>query len=254
MTGTKSYSTTASENVSANTGINWDEGMRPATVNNSARANMADLRSTLNDGPWFEYGVGSKTVAHVYASGTSTTLASATDATAYWHVGRRVRAVGASTGTIYGKVASSAFAASTTTVTYTWDSGSLSNETLAVSAGLPVTGQPVSLVGGGTVAVGADSGTTTCAASSTVNINVPASTAGILFINETSPIGSSSLLIPYDNLGGFVGVGTVSTATSSGTTAMASIAGNAGGGYITFTAKSTGGTVNITYTILRTPR
>lgn len=148
MTGIKSYSTTASENVSANTGINWDEGMPPATVNNSARQNMADARDLANDYPWFEYGVGSKVVAAVYASSTSFTFSSSTDATSYWHIGRRVRAVGSATGTIYGTVTASAFATNVTTVTVAWDSGSLSNETLTVSAGLPVTGNPVGSASG----------------------------------------------------------------------------------------------------------
>ena len=67
MTGINSYSTTASENVQANTGINWDEGMAPGAVNNSARQNMADLRAAFDDLIWFQYGIGSKAVAHVYA-------------------------------------------------------------------------------------------------------------------------------------------------------------------------------------------
>lgn len=143
MTGINSYSTTASENVTANTGINWDEGMAPAAVNNSARQNMADTRSRWNDVAWFQYGIGSKTVAAVYASGTSFTLAGG-DATAHWHTGRRVKAVGSGTGTIYGRVTSSSFSVSTTTVNVAFDSGSLSNESLTIYAGtIPVTGDPI---------------------------------------------------------------------------------------------------------------
>jgi hypothetical protein len=144
MTGVPSYSTTASENVNSNTGINWDEGMPPASVNNSARQNMADMRTQWNDAAWFLYGNGSKTVAHTYASSTSTTIA--TDQTTYYHAGRRIKAVGSGTGTIYGKVASSSYSAPNTTVNYTWDSGSLSNEALTVYASVtPVTGKPLSL-------------------------------------------------------------------------------------------------------------
>lgn len=143
MTGVNSYSTTASENISSNTGINWDEGMPPASVNNSARQNMADMRAAMNDLIWFQYGIGSKTVAAVYGSGTSFTLAGA-DATAAYHNGRPVRAVGATTGTIYGCITNSAYAASTTTVTVEWDSGALSNETLAVYLSqAQVTGNPI---------------------------------------------------------------------------------------------------------------
>lgn len=143
MTGIQSYSTTASENVAANTGITWDEGMNAGLVNNSARQNMADMRSQWNDAVWFQYGVGSKTVPAVYASSSSFTLAGP-DATPYWHTGRRVRASGSSTGTIYGTISSSAFSSSTTTVHVTWDSGSLANETLTIYASIiPVTGYPI---------------------------------------------------------------------------------------------------------------
>lgn len=144
MTGVPSYSTTPSENVQANTGINWDEGMPPAAVNNSARQNMTDMRLQWNDASWFQYGTGSKTsVIPAYASGTSFTIAGV-DVTAYWHVGRRVKAVGTSTGTIYGTITASAFSTNTT-VTVAWDSGSLSNETITVyAATVQATGTPIS--------------------------------------------------------------------------------------------------------------
>lgn len=143
MTGVPSYSTTASENVQSNTGINWDEGMSPAAVNNSARQNMADMRAQWNDAAWFQYGTGSKTtVIPVYVSGTSFKVAGI-DVTAYWHVGRRVKAVGTGTGTIYGTISASAFSTDTT-LTVVWDSGSLSNEALTIYASIiPVTGSPV---------------------------------------------------------------------------------------------------------------
>ena len=154
MTGVPSYSTTASENINAKTGITWDEGMAPASVNNSARQNMADMRSQWNDASWFQYGAGSKTVAAVYASSTSVTFTGA-DATAYWHAGRRVKAVGSGTGTIYGKVASSSYGAGATTVNFTWDSGSLSNEALTVYAStMPVTGKPLTIAACGDAAEG----------------------------------------------------------------------------------------------------
>lgn len=142
MTGISSYSTTASENVQANTGIDWDEGMSPGQVNNSARQNMADIRAAFDDLIWFQYGIGSKSVAHIYAGSTSTTIAGA-DVTAVYHAKRRVKAVGSITGTIYGSITSSSYAGSTTTVNYLWDSGSLSNETLTIYLSqVPVTGNP----------------------------------------------------------------------------------------------------------------
>jgi len=144
MTGVYTWSTTASENISANTGIVWDTGMAPVTVRTSSRQVMADIRTQWNDASWFQYGNGSKSVAATYASSTSVTIGGSVDSTAYWHAGRRVKAVGASTGTIYGKVSSSSYSAPNTTVNFTWDSGSLSNETLTLYASvIPVTGSPI---------------------------------------------------------------------------------------------------------------
>lgn len=143
MTGIPSYSTTPANNVAAKTGITWDEGMSPALVNNSARQNMTDMRLQWNDSSWFQYGAGSEitTTLPAYASGTTFTIAGI-DVTAYWHVGRRVKAVGSSTGTIYGVITTTAFSTNTT-VTVAWDSGSLSNETLAIYAGtVALTGYP----------------------------------------------------------------------------------------------------------------
>lgn len=41
--GVPSWSTTAASNVLANTGVNWDEGQPPSTVNDSARQILADI-------------------------------------------------------------------------------------------------------------------------------------------------------------------------------------------------------------------
>lgn len=154
MTGIYTWSTTASENINANTGINWDEGMAPAAVNNSARAEMVDIRTQWNDASWFQYGIGSKDVRPTYASGTSVTF-SGGDATTYWHPNRRVKAVGSTTGTIYGNVSSSSYSAPTTTVNFTWDSGSLSNETLSIYAStMPVTGKPIGYIDGNITVAG----------------------------------------------------------------------------------------------------
>lgn len=140
--GIFSYSTTPASNVNANTGINWDEGMPPASVNNSARQNMTDLRNAFNDLVWFRYGKGDLDYSPVYVSGTSYKIAGI-DVTAKYEVGRRTKAVGSGTGTIYGTITATAFSTDTT-VTVVWDSGSLSNETLVVYLSqIPVTGTPV---------------------------------------------------------------------------------------------------------------
>jgi hypothetical protein len=132
----KDWSTTAADNDTAGS-ISWAEGMAPSTVNNSARQLMADVRSWVDDGGWHNWG---HTTA--YGSATTFTIAS-TDVTSIYTVGRRVRAVGSSTGTIYGRISASAFATNTT-VTVVWDSGSLSNETLAISVSyIDITGDPI---------------------------------------------------------------------------------------------------------------
>tara|TARA_R110001592_G_scaffold27004_2_gene100538 strand:- start:1930 stop:3924 length:1995 start_codon:yes stop_codon:yes gene_type:complete len=123
----KDWSTTAGNNTNPGGGdLNFQENQLPSTVNNSMRQVLADLRTDFEDGGWFNYGH-----TTVYASSTTFTVAS-TNVTAIYTVGRRIRAVGSSTGTIYGVITASAFSTNTT-VTIVWDSGSLSSETLAIS-------------------------------------------------------------------------------------------------------------------------
>ena len=108
---------------------------------------MADVRALVNDSPWFQYGSGDQGAGYlatpcVYASATSFTIAGV-NVTAAYHTGRRVRAVGVSTGTIYGTIVSASFSTNTT-VNVVWDDDSLSNETLTVSLSqLPVIGGPI---------------------------------------------------------------------------------------------------------------
>jgi len=123
----KDWSTTAGSNTNPGGGdLNFQENQLPSTVNNSMRQVLADLRTDFEDGGWFNYGH-----TTVYGSGTTFTVAS-TNVTTIYTVGRRIRAVGSSTGTIYGVISASAFSTNTT-VTVVWDSGSLSSETLAIS-------------------------------------------------------------------------------------------------------------------------
>jgi hypothetical protein len=123
--GVKDYSTTASENDAAGS-VNFAENQLPSTLNNSMRQVLADIREHLEDGGFFNYGH-----TTVYGSATTFTVASV-NVTAIYAVGRRIRAVGSSTGTIYGVITASAFS-SNTTVTVSFDSGSLQSETLAIS-------------------------------------------------------------------------------------------------------------------------
>ena len=127
MAAISTWSTTAASNNSASPD-GWPEGMAPSGVNDSARENMAALRTQHEDAEWIDLGH-----TPTYVSGTQFTIP--TDVTAQYTVNRRIRAVGTSTGTIYGRISVSAFS-SVTTITVVWDSGSLQSESLVVSIGI----------------------------------------------------------------------------------------------------------------------
>jgi hypothetical protein len=129
MAGIKDYSVTAGSNTAIN-GISTAEGCPIANWNNAVRQHMADEREQWNHAEWFEYGDGDGSAAIAYASATSFTVAGA-DVTGVYHAGRRVKASGVTTGTIYGTIASSSFLANTT-VNVAWDSGALQNESLTI--------------------------------------------------------------------------------------------------------------------------
>ena len=132
MAGIKDYSSTAGSNTSIG-GISIAEGMLPSNINNAFRGLTADIREWYNDSQWVIYGDGDSTFTIAYASSTSFTV-SGVDVTSFYHVGRRVKAIGSSTGTIYGTISATTFSTNTT-VTVTWDSGSLSNETITIYVG-----------------------------------------------------------------------------------------------------------------------
>ena len=132
MAGIKDYSTTQANNTSLNS-ISTAEGMLPSNLNNAIRALMKNTREWYNDSQWVIYGDGDGSFTAAYASATSFTIAGS-DVTAFYHAGRRIKAVGSSTGTIVGTISSSSFSTNTT-VNVTWDSGSLSSETLTIYVG-----------------------------------------------------------------------------------------------------------------------
>lgn len=128
MTGIELYSKTAASNNSSPPN-GWPEGQAPSTVNDCARQMMAAIRTWYEDAQWINFGY-----THVYVASTQFKIVG-TDVTSIYTVGRRVKAVGSSTGTIFGSITVSAFSTDTT-ITVSWDSGSLSNETLTVSVGI----------------------------------------------------------------------------------------------------------------------
>ena len=194
MAGIKDYSSTAGGNTSVG-GISIAEGMLPSNINNAFRALTADIREWYNDSQWVIYGDADSAFTISYASSTSFTVSSA-DVTSFYHVGRRIKAVGSSTGTIYGSISASAFSTNTT-VTVTWDSGSLSNETLTIYVGaLSKTNSsiPDSVIGSTNIADG--SVTTAKIADTNVTAAKLASTLDLSGKTITFPTG-----IPAVNIG-----------------------------------------------------
>ena len=125
-----SYSTTASSNTAIN-GVNISEGMSPSDVNNAIREQLKDVRSVWNDKEWFLLGDGDGTTTFTRASATSITVAA--DITSTHHVGRRVKVIGSNTGTIFGKIATSSYSSPNTTITFTFDSGTINSGDTTVS-------------------------------------------------------------------------------------------------------------------------
>ena len=125
-TNIKDYSTTQASNTSLNS-IDVNEGMLPSNLNNAIRALMKNTRDWFNDAQWIEYGDGDATYTASYVSGTSFTINGA-DVTAIYHAGRRIK-ITDTAATLYGTIASSSFSTNTT-VTVTWDAGSLTSGAL----------------------------------------------------------------------------------------------------------------------------
>ncbi|MCW5730421.1 MAG: hypothetical protein KIT20_06675 [Alphaproteobacteria bacterium] len=117
--------------------INWSEGMPPSLVNDSARAMMADLRGQFEDDGWLVRGDQASYLA-------ADRIAVPGDLRPVYHVGRRVRAVGALTGRIFGTIASVQLdAGGVTSFQIAWDGGTLRNEPLEVAIGmLAMEGRP----------------------------------------------------------------------------------------------------------------
>ena len=104
MAGIKDYSSTAANNSSVG-GVSIAEGMLPSNINNAFRAFAADIREFYNDSQWVIYGDGDGSFTAAYASATSFTI-SGSNVTSFYHAGRRIKAVGSSTGTIVVTISS----------------------------------------------------------------------------------------------------------------------------------------------------
>lgn len=122
------WSTTAADNATADPSINWQEGQAPSTVNDSARAMMAAI-ATQFQGGWDWLNLGD---TPTYLSGTQFTVPG--NLATRYAVGRRVRA-SVTAGTIYGTITASTYT-SVTTVTVSWDSGSMDSGLSVISVGV----------------------------------------------------------------------------------------------------------------------
>lgn len=132
MSNISTWSTTAASNNSASPN-GFPEGMAPSGVNDSARENMAAIRTFYNNIEWRDWG-------HTPTRTGNTTFTVPTDVTAIYTANRRIKCTDSST--LYGTISSSVFGA-VTTVTVTLDSGNLSASLTAVAVGLDVTNTPI---------------------------------------------------------------------------------------------------------------
>jgi len=143
MSKISTWSTTADDNNAA-VPNGWAESMLPSGVNNTAREGMAQTRVAWNDKEWFEVGTGSGTTTVNRTGNTTVTIAA--DVTSTHHVGRRVKIVGANTGTIYSHISNSAYSSPNTTLTFASGTISASDSTISLYLGSPYVNPSVSIV------------------------------------------------------------------------------------------------------------
>lgn len=146
-----------------------------ASIDDTLRTMAGHSRVACNDlgDGWWRYGNGTTAATYTYVDANNYKVAGV-DATDHYLVNRRTRAVGTSTGDILGSITAVSYSAPDTTVTVSWDSGTLQSETLAIYLGPDVRSLPV--------ATSSSNGVTTTA-------NVPTATttqSGVLEIATVS--------------------------------------------------------------------
>jgi hypothetical protein len=130
-TNIKDYSTTQANNISLNS-IDVNEGMLPSNLNNAIRALMKNTRDWANDSQWFEYGDGSGAYTSAWVSTTQFTIASSSDISAIYHVGRRIKVLKADASLVYGSITATSNNGTLQSITATFDSGNLGSSTNAL--------------------------------------------------------------------------------------------------------------------------
>lgn len=142
MSDIRNWSTTAGNNNSA-APDGFPENMAPSGVNNAARELMAQIKTLVNALPWIPYGKGDATCTFSITTSGMFIVEGANVSSEYVK-GRRVRAIGANTGTIYGTIDTVTFSTDTK-VSVLWDSGYLDtadSQSISIFLGLSPIGLP----------------------------------------------------------------------------------------------------------------
>lgn len=122
--GINSYSKTPGSN-NATPPNGWPEGMAPSDVNNSARQNMADLRSWYENPQWIDLG---GTLTYVTTNQFRVVNAEVGgDLTGVYEIGRLIKVTDGSSAVVYGVITASSYSAPNTTVTVAPFSGSFTS-------------------------------------------------------------------------------------------------------------------------------
>ena len=132
MTGIKNYRTNASLNGTVFATGTASEGMSPSQVNDTMRQMAKDTKDWYLNAEWIEFGDGETAITPTRISGTEIGInANVIDA---YHSGRRIKLTDGTGTTLYGTIASSNFVSPTTTITISWDSGSIGSGTITMVA------------------------------------------------------------------------------------------------------------------------
>mgnify|MGYP003638766676 FL=1 len=119
-TGVGKFSSTAGSNT-ANMTVNFAENMAPSNVNNAARELMGHIRDMyeqLGDG-YFEFGDGDGTYTIARVDADTLTVASASDLSALYFAGRKIRVTDGGANVVEGTIASTSHGSSLQTVNLT---------------------------------------------------------------------------------------------------------------------------------------
>ena len=119
--GIERYRTTASLNGNVLDTGNFQEQQSPSTVNDGARELMRNIKQWYLDAEWIEVGNGEQSVTYTRVNGTQITIAS--DVTAIYTSGRRVKLKDGTGTTLYGQITTVAYNSPNTTITFSFDGG-----------------------------------------------------------------------------------------------------------------------------------